>query len=59
LGHPAFYPRFGFEVASKYGLVCQWPGVPDEAFMVVVTDGDGMPEAGGVARYRVEFDAAM
>jgi len=59
LGHPAFYPRFGFEVASKYGLVCQWPGVPDDAFMVVVTDGDGLPEAGGVARYRVEFDAAM
>lgn len=59
LGHPAFYPRFGFEVASKYGLTCQWPGVPDDAFMVVVIDGDGLPEAGGVARYRVEFDAAM
>ncbi len=59
LGHPAFYPRFGFEVASKYGLVCQWPGVPDDAFMVVVIDGAGLPEAGGVARYRVEFDAAM
>jgi putative acetyltransferase len=31
LGHPAYYPRFGFERASLHGLACQWE-VPDEAF---------------------------
>ena len=36
LGHPAFYPRFGFVPASRYGLISQWEGVPDAAFMVLV-----------------------
>ena len=59
LGHPDYYPRFGFERASAYGLSCQWPGVPDEAFMVIVFDPSSLPESGGTARYRDEFDAAM
>lgn len=59
LGHPEYYPRFGFEPASKRGIVSQWEGVPDEAFMVVVFDGSALPKAGGVARYRSELDAAM
>ncbi|MDG4605162.1 MAG: N-acetyltransferase [Candidatus Contendobacter sp.] len=59
LGHPEYYPRFGFEVASKYHLLCQWDGVPDEAFMVTVADDNALPKAGGVTRYRREFDDAM
>jgi len=59
LGHPGYYPRFGFEKASLYKLTSQWEGVPDEAFMVVVFDREALPEAGGVARYRDEFDEAM
>jgi putative acetyltransferase len=59
LGHPEYYPRFGFEVASNHKLRCQWEGVPDEAFMVVVFDAAALPKQGGVARYRDEFDDAM
>jgi putative acetyltransferase len=59
LGHPEYYPRFGFELASRYGLRSQWEGVPDEAFMVKVCDLGVLPEGGGVAKYRDEFDAAM
>jgi len=59
LGHPEYYPRFGFELASKHRLLCQWEGVPDEAFMVVVTDGSALPEAGGTVRYRREFEDAV
>ena len=59
LGHPQYYPRFGFERASGYGLKSQWDGVPDEAFMVTVFTEGVMPVGGGVARYRDEFDAAM
>ncbi|PTN38938.1 GNAT family N-acetyltransferase [Desulfonatronum sp. SC1] len=59
LGHPEYYPRFGFEPASKYRLVSQWEGVPDEAFMVAVLNADALPKAGGTARYRDEFDDAM
>ena len=59
LGHAEYYPRFGFERASKYRLRSQWEGIPDEAFMVAVFDTEALPKAGGVARYRVEFDEAM
>lgn len=59
LGHPEYYPRFGFELASKYRLLSQWQGVPDEAFMVAVFDSGALPKAGGIARYRDEFDDAM
>lgn len=59
LGHPEYYPRFGFEPASRYGLVSQWEGVPDAAFMVAVLDPDALPKEGGTARYRDEFDDAM
>lgn len=59
LGHPKYYPRFGFEVASKYHLVCQWEGVPNEAFMVAVAHDGALPMAGGVARYLRAFDDAM
>jgi putative acetyltransferase len=33
-GHPSFYPRFGFEVASGYGIEKAAPQVPDAAFLV-------------------------
>jgi len=59
LGHPEYYPRFGFEVASKYELRSQWEGVPDEAFMVIVLNSSEFPKQGGVARYRDEFNDAM
>ena len=59
LGHPNYYPRFGFGTASKYGLKCQWEGVPDEAFMVLIMDEKAMEGVCGVARYRDAFDAAM
>ncbi len=34
LGHPAYYPRFGFEIASRYGIEPPYDGVADAAFMV-------------------------
>jgi len=58
LGHPAYYPRFGFVPASGHGLACQWEGVPGEAFMVLIPDKAFMAGVSGVARYRDEFDEA-
>jgi len=57
VGHPDFYPRFGFEPASRHGLSCEWP-VPDEAFMALILDRARMKGIVGVARYRPEFSAA-
>jgi len=58
LGHPHYYPRFGFEPASRRGIRSEWE-VPDEAFMILVLDDERMREISGVARYRPEFTAAL
>jgi len=44
LAHPEYYPRFGFVPASSFGIRCEYDGVPDEAFMIVVLE-----EKGGLA----------
>jgi putative acetyltransferase len=59
LGHPEYYPRFGFERASQHGIRTQYEGVPDEAFMILVLDEAALHGKSGVARYRSEFDAAV
>lgn len=56
VGHPEYYPRFGFEPASTHGLASQWEGVPDAAFMVLVLDVHAMTGVTGVAKYREEFN---
>jgi putative acetyltransferase len=53
LGHPEYYPRFGFVPASRKGLSCEYP-VPDEAFMVAELTPGGL-SAQGLVRYRPEF----
>jgi len=57
LGHPEYYPRFGFERASLYGIKCQWEGIPDDAFMILWLDKSMMNPASGLAKYRDEFNA--
>lgn len=59
LGHADYYPRFGFEKASRYGIVSQWEGIPDEAFMILMLTPEAMKDVSGVARYRDEFNEAM
>ncbi|MFJ3905291.1 GNAT family N-acetyltransferase [Streptomyces sp. NPDC090025] len=48
LGHPEYYPRFGFERASAYGIR---PGfdVPDEAMMALDLTGSGAVTSGMIA----------
>ena len=56
VGHPEYYPRFGFEPASTHGLASQWEGMPDAAFMALVLDVTAMAGVSGVAKYREEFN---
>ncbi|MFC4469964.1 GNAT family N-acetyltransferase [Streptomyces xiangluensis] len=53
LGHPEYYPRFGFTSASGYGIR---PGfeVPDEAMMALVLD-DSSPVPTGTINYPAAF----
>lgn len=55
VGHPEYYPRFGFEPASRHGLASQWDGIPHAAFLVLVLDRHAMAGVSGVAKYREEF----
>jgi putative acetyltransferase len=54
VGHPEFYPRFGFRPASTYGLRCEFT-VPDEVFMATELMPGAFGGAGGLVRYLPEF----
>ena len=57
LGHPCYYPRFGFEHASRYDIRCAYEDVPDEPFMIKILNPEKMAGVTGVAYYRPEFDS--
>ncbi|AEF40582.1 GNAT family N-acetyltransferase [Hoyosella subflava] len=53
LGHPTYYPRFGFSRASQHGISLSIE-VPDDALMALSLDGD--PELPrGTVRYAAPF----
>ncbi|HEU4334620.1 MAG TPA: N-acetyltransferase [Candidatus Eisenbacteria bacterium] len=54
LGHPEYYPRFGFVPASRHGVRCQWE-VPDEVFMILLLEPGRLGARTGPVRYRDEF----
>ena len=54
LGHPEYYPRFGFAPASQFGI--RWENdVPDEVFMVMALRPGGLDGVTGIVRYQREF----
>jgi len=55
LGHKDYFPRFGFEKASKYGLRSEWDGIPDDVFMVLFLDRSIEESVAGVVTFRPEF----
>lgn len=56
LGHPEFYPRFGFRPASTWGLRCEYE-VPDEAFMALELVPGALLDVSGQVRYHPAFKA--
>ncbi|MGW8847786.1 GNAT family N-acetyltransferase [Streptomyces xiamenensis] len=53
LGHPEYYPRFGFTPASRFGIRVGFE-VPDEAVMALVLDPE-RPVPAGTIRYPEAF----
>lgn len=53
LGHPGYYPRFGFVPASAYGVRAPFE-VPDEAMMALVLD-PSLPVPAGTITYPPAF----
>ena len=54
VGHPEYYPRFGFLPAGRHALRCEYD-VPAEVFMVAELEAGSLNGASGLVRYDDAF----
>jgi putative acetyltransferase len=54
LGHPRYYPRFGFQKASLFGIVSPF-AAPDEAVMIIELKKDALKGVKGIITYPPEY----
>ena len=54
LGHPGYYPKFGFSPAVRFGLDCEYE-VPAEAFMALELRPGALRGAAGTLKYHPAF----
>lgn len=55
VGHPEYYPYFGFRQARPQGLECPFP-VPNEAFMALALQEGALAAVRGTVIYPPAFD---
>lgn len=55
LGHPEFYPRFGFVPASRFGIKSEYD-VSDEVFMAMELQEGSLAGFAGIVKYQPEFN---
>jgi putative acetyltransferase len=58
VGHPEYYPRFGFRPARDCGIKAPFE-VPDEAFMVCELVTGALKNVSGVVKYSPAFDLVI
>ncbi len=58
VGHPNYYPRFGFVPAYAEGIGCEFE-VPDEAWMLAELKQGALAGRQGKVRFQPEFREAM
>ena len=56
LGHPEYYPRFGFVPSAKYGIKSEYE-VPDGVFMILEQKKNALKGKSGVIKYAPAFDS--
>jgi predicted N-acetyltransferase YhbS len=54
LGHAAYYPKFGFQPASRWGIRSTYD-VPDEVFMALELQPGALEDKSGLMAYPKEF----
>ncbi len=54
VGHPDYYPRFGFAPAARYGLTCEYD-VPESAFLALELEPGALAGTAGTVRYHAAF----
>jgi predicted N-acetyltransferase YhbS len=58
LGHPGYYPRFGFEAAVPRGITCVFAqGGHEDAFMALALQPGALDGVAGLAEYAPAFGA--
>jgi putative acetyltransferase len=55
LGHPGYYPRFGFERASQHHVRFEFEA-PDEACMILALQPSALDGVTGLAKYQPEWN---
>ena len=55
LGHPGYYPRFGFVPSRKFGIKSEYD-VPPEAFLVKQLQGGALRGTTGTVKYNPVFN---
>lgn len=56
LGHPNYYPKFGFIPSVKFGIKSEYE-VPDEAFMILELIPGSLKNHEGVIKYHEAFNS--
>ena len=56
LGHPEYYPRFGFSSARQFGIYSEYD-VPEEVFMALELRPDALSGQTGKVKYHSAFDS--
>jgi putative acetyltransferase len=56
VGHPTYYPKFGFVIARTLGIHAPFP-CPDEALMALPLSSGALDGIHGTVRYPAAFDA--
>ena len=59
LGHPSYYPRFGFRPASSFGIFPAQPLRNPDAFMAIELQPGALEGVSGTAREAEEFDVPV
>ena len=54
LGHPEYYPRFGFSPSSNFGIDCEYE-VPEEVFMAMELQPGALSGKTGRVKYHNAF----
>jgi predicted N-acetyltransferase YhbS len=55
VGHPEYYPRFGFKKASKYGISAPFD-VPNNVLFAIELEKDALKNCRGTIEYPSEYD---
>jgi len=56
LGHPDYYPKFGFAPSVNYGIKSEYE-VPDEVFMILELIPESLKNHEGVIKYHEAFNS--